>query len=702
MDIRFVAKTYIDAGWSVVPLVKGEKRAGSSWQKKTYTVNDFGPDDGIAGKCGEPSGWRVDVDLDCDEAVIAAKDLLPNSGLIHGRPGKPDSHYWFICEGAKTTQFMDVKDTGGASAMLVEIRSTGGYTALPPSKHPSGDILGWSIERQPLVLKFEEELYPAVRSVALTSLLARHWPGPRAKHDAIGPLAGFLARAGLPGTLIIDVIRLAASIAKDAEVGDRVAFARTTVAKFKAGDPVTGSSVRLAEHFPPGVVSKLRTWLRLSDDDAIDDFNRRHFWVRMGKDDVIGREDTRDGEVVFQKPRALQSEYANQIIKVGETKKGEDKMGTVFDAWIASRNRRSYREVVFTPPPKVADPRDYNLWRGYAVEPQAGECGRFLEHIHDVVCSANPEHFKFLMHLLALTFQEPGTPSGIATVLRGGQGTGKGMFVRSLGEIFGRRHYTQLDKVEQLAGKFNAALSGKILVFADEAFFAGDKREVGALKRLITEPTLHIERKGIDGVDEDNHVHLFMATNEDWAYPAAMDERRGFLLQVSDKHKQNAEYFSLLTKELRAGGLAAFLQYMLEFTVDKELLKRAPRTSELREQQGRSLTGVLAWWQDVLYIGNIGALGWPGGQWIPVDGLYSVYADWQKNNRGRGLSHIFFGRQMSSFFSAEKPKTVRIDGKPRRCLKIRTLEDARKFFDQRFATGFEWEEIEDDAEKLPL
>jgi hypothetical protein len=86
-DIRFIAKHYIDQGWAVVPLVKGEKRASTKWQSTTYGAGDFKPDSGIAVKCGEPSGWLVDVDLDAMEAVTVAKLLLPQTGLVHGRPG---------------------------------------------------------------------------------------------------------------------------------------------------------------------------------------------------------------------------------------------------------------------------------------------------------------------------------------------------------------------------------------------------------------------------------------------------------------------------------------------------------------------------------------------------------------------------------------------------------------------------------------
>jgi hypothetical protein len=188
-SITQIAQQYSAAGWAVVPLVKGEKRAATSWRTRTYDPSDFGVDDGIAFKCGEPSGWRVDVDLDCLEAVEAAKLLLPATGLIHGRPSKPFSHYWFVCKDIKTTQFTDTKANG--SSMIVEIRSTGGYTMVPPSMHPKNEQLVWESERTPMEIE-ASVLYDCVRDVALAALLAKHWG--EYGHHAIGPLAGFLTR----------------------------------------------------------------------------------------------------------------------------------------------------------------------------------------------------------------------------------------------------------------------------------------------------------------------------------------------------------------------------------------------------------------------------------------------------------------------------------------------------------------------------
>jgi len=55
-DIKRIAQDYITAGWQVVPLVKDAKRASTSWRTKVYSSANFRADDGIALKCGEPSG----------------------------------------------------------------------------------------------------------------------------------------------------------------------------------------------------------------------------------------------------------------------------------------------------------------------------------------------------------------------------------------------------------------------------------------------------------------------------------------------------------------------------------------------------------------------------------------------------------------------------------------------------------------------
>jgi len=687
--VKDVAEKYIADGWAVVPLTKGEKRATSSWQKKAFSPKDFGENDNIALKCGEPSGWRVDVDLDCPEAVEAAKELLPHTGHIHGRPGKPASHYWFICEGARTTQYTDIKGKDSTSSMLVELRSTGGYTMAPPSTHPSGECLSWEIERDFLRLE-PDNATRIVRNLAVATLLARHYPGPGARHGAVGPLAGFLVNGGLTDEEVLAVIKTAAHVAGDGDWRDRVAFVKSTLAKHAAGEKVTGGK-KLIEFLDELVVTKLRGWLKLKDDDAIEQMNERHFWVRLGSNDCIGREDTASGLTEFQRVKSLYSEYENRVVQVGvDPKSGEPVFKKLFPAWLEHPQRRSYRQVVFAPPPRVASERDYNLWTGFSIEPKAGDWSQFKQHIFEVICGSNQVHFEFLLGLLAAMVQEPGVPGEIAVAMRGKPGTGKGFFVRALGRIFGK-HYAHLDKVEDLIGHFNAAISGKVVVFADEAFFAGDKREQGALKRLVTEPTLAITRKGIDTVQEDNCVHLFCATNEHWSIPAGPLERRYLALKVSDAHVQDIPYFTALTeggREVPDHALAAFLHDMLALPFSRAALRKPPMTKELRDQQSQSLAPELEWWQSCLWTGTIGMLGDVWGKVVPCKGLYEAYR--AEVTAKRPLNIVEFGRRMTEFFSDKKSSLKRVGGVMTRVITLQSLADARTRFDTELGTREEW------------
>ena len=96
---------------------------------------------------GEPSGWLVDVDLDCDEAIELADQYLPPTPAITGRPSAPRSHRWYIAAGATTEKAHRSAYDG---SMIVELRSTGAQTVVGPSVHPDGETYETSmLNRQP-------------------------------------------------------------------------------------------------------------------------------------------------------------------------------------------------------------------------------------------------------------------------------------------------------------------------------------------------------------------------------------------------------------------------------------------------------------------------------------------------------------------------------------------------------------------------
>src|SRR5690606_32784070 len=91
------------------------KRPVGAWQGRIDEPEQFAPGDNVGVRLGEPSGWLVDVDLDCAEAIALAPMFLPPTATF-GRLSKPRSHWLYIAAGCRTRK---------PSRSHVELRSTG-------------------------------------------------------------------------------------------------------------------------------------------------------------------------------------------------------------------------------------------------------------------------------------------------------------------------------------------------------------------------------------------------------------------------------------------------------------------------------------------------------------------------------------------------------------------------------------------------
>jgi hypothetical protein len=190
-------------------------------------------------------------------------------------------------------------------------------------------------------------------------------------------------------------------------------------------------------------------------------------------------------------------------------------------------------------------------------------------------------------------------------ILRGDQGTGKGVMINALGSLFGR-HYMHVSNSSHLVGNFNKHLRDCCLLFADEAFFAGDKKHEGVLKALITERYLAVEAKGVDIEPSPNFIHLMMASNSDWVVPVGMNERRFFVLDVKSHHMQDTKYFKKITDQFdHEGGKQAFLHFLQSRDLRDYNHRNIPKTGALQQQKELSMLPEEAWWYNKLVTGTI-------------------------------------------------------------------------------------------------
>lgn len=207
MTDQHPAAVYRALGWATIRVAAGGKMPlhGKGWQHTLDEPDAFQPGDNIGVKLGEPSGWLIDVDLDCPEAIAIAPKLLPATatfgrngpgkvpsatpGLDYGNAG-PRRHWVYVSEGLGTFR---------PANSHCEIRSTGGQTVFPGSIHESGEPIVWvDIDGPPTKID-PDELRAAFCKLALATVWARAWQGMEgARHDALLALAGALYNSGWP------------------------------------------------------------------------------------------------------------------------------------------------------------------------------------------------------------------------------------------------------------------------------------------------------------------------------------------------------------------------------------------------------------------------------------------------------------------------------------------------------------------------
>lgn len=377
-------------------------------------------------------------------------------------------------------------------------------------------------------------------------------------------------------------------------------------------------------------------WTKGKPDDHIEMLNEKHFVVIDGGKLCVMREDfdavMRRHKLTRLSVADFRTYFLNRKVQVGQNRSGPI-FKSLGDVWLEDDLRRQYRDMVFDP---TKTPRGcYNLWRGFTVKARPGDCGLFKEHVLNNICSGDHGIYEYIMSWLALCVQKPAQPAGTAIVLRGNRGTGKGTFVRTVGELFGQ-HFLHVTNSRYITGQFNSHLRDCVLLFADEAVWAGSKSEESTLKGLVTEPTVAIEGKGRDIVTCRNMIHLIIATNNDWAVPAGLDERRFVVLEVSDARKQDKSYFTAITRQLENGGFQALLHELMDRDLSDFDVFNVPRTQELLRQKLLSLDPWLSWWFEKLQEGRVCQYQ---QNWSDDAVIADIYQDYVRHCRDAGLKH---------------------------------------------------------------
>lgn len=417
------------------------------------------------------------------------------------------------------------------------------------------------------------------------------------------------------------------------------------------------------------------------------ELNKRHaFVMNDGRAMIVNVEE--NSAISFSNRASFFDRYANELVTRGgkELSKAE--------AWWEHKQRKQFLGGVdFDPdgtPPGV-----FNMWRGLPQlrggEAGAAGCPLILRHIREIICDNDPDAARYLLGWLAHLLQQPGDKPGVAVVLKGKKGVGKDTLGEFLKPIMGP-YYVMVSDHNHVTGQFNGHVSGKLLLHVEEAILASDKKGESVLKSLITAPDIAIERKGIDAFMVKSRLRILMTSNEKRVIAATEDERRFFVLNVSDRRRGDRKWFSGLRAELQGSGPACFASYLRSIDLSDFDVRAAPDTGALMDQKLLGLPPLEKWLHEILHNGAIGPhQDWPDEVAVPT--LYRLFQDAMKNDhRSRAIGSPVFGRTVQSVLKVPPPLKRRVGEARQLCYRLPPLAEARSAFSDWAGQVVRWDE----------
>ena len=433
------------------------------------------------------------------------------------------------------------------------------------------------------------------------------------------------------------------------------------------------------------LISELPEWLpeEHENESVIDELNKKHFVTMIGGKTTVVNEvydPAMERQIITcSSPTDFKNFYSNRFVPV------EDRHVPLGKFWFNHPDRRQYKGLTFMPGESSPYQGNYNLWGGFSVEPVPSNSENpdnieafslFYDHILQNIANGDNYTAAYVIGWMADLVQQPTERLGVSIVLRSdAQGTGKGLFARIFGHLFGK-HYLHITNPRHLTGNFNAHLIDCILLFADEAFWAGDKSSEGALKTLITEEYRAVEIKGKDVFQTRNFTRLLIASNKSWVVPSELHDRRFVILDVNQQRARDTEYFGKMMKQMKSGGYEALLWFLLNLKIEIDLRNGMPETDAMKNSKVYSMTPVQTFWYECLVEGEFES----GNDWEGPHSKRNLYQSFKDQSRkNEHTSREVFMKELKKIIDFKQTRILR-----ERSLIFAPLEECRDDFEERF------------------
>jgi hypothetical protein len=204
-----------------------------------------------------------------------------------------------------------------------------------------------------------------------------------------------------------------------------------------------------------------------------------------------------------------------------------------------------YEDMEYTP--GLVPSHTLNLFRGYRgreVDEIDHNIEVILDHLREIQCNGDTDIYNYLIKWLAYIIQKPAKPN-TAILMIGNHGVGKTIFweffIRS---IIGNRNTYVCSTLDEITSRFNSHIANKRFLLVSECK-GSSKHDHDKLKRVITDSTLSIEKKGIESYELAS-VHCVAITSNHRDHHFIDKDDRRFVVVECSNDKRDAEYFDTL------------------------------------------------------------------------------------------------------------------------------------------------------------
>lgn len=264
---------------------------------------------------------------------------------------------------------------------------------------------------------------------------------------------------------------------------------------------------------------------------------------------------------VLNKSTLVDLAYANRFVLAPDGRGNIVKVNAA-DRWLRWANRRTCRRLSYSPgQSQVLADGGYNLWRGWGVEPKAGDVSPFIKLINHIFKDDKAAKTWFLQWL-AYPLQNPGTKMFTSSLLFSlAHGTGKSLIGYTMGKIYGDNF--SVVSGEELKSSFNEWSKNKQFVLGEE-ITGSDKRTDGdRLKHMVSRERVSINTKYQPVYSLPDCVNYLLTTNHPDALFLENSDRRMFVYEIEGSPLPTEFYTKTYNTWKETTGPAALFHYLL-------------------------------------------------------------------------------------------------------------------------------------------